>query len=83
MTKEFSIKELKNQTFNKIDSHGLLSEGDKKSMKKFTEWFISLPKEEHQKDIIRLRNDFFEFEKKLNNNVLNERPLIKNKIKPA
>lgn len=83
VTKEFSIKELKNQTFNKIDSHGLLSEGDKKSMKKFTEWFMSLPKEEHQKDIIRLRNDFFEFEKKLNHNVLNEKPLMKNKIKPA
>jgi len=44
---------------------------------------MSLPKEEHQKDIIRLRNDFFEFEKKLNHNVLNEKPLMKNKIKPA
>lgn len=88
--KDSFIQELKNQTFQKIDSHGLLTDGDKTTMKDFITWFLTIPKEEQQKDIINLRNEFVKSDfvlkpvdktpdEDLKNKITNKL----NKIKPA
>jgi hypothetical protein len=88
--KDSLMGELKSQTFQKIASHGLLTEGDKETMKDFITWFLTIPKEDQQKDIISLRNEFVKTEyvlkpvgnspdEELKSKVINK----SNKIKPA
>lgn len=81
-TKEVLVKELMSQTYQRIDSHGLLSENEKDITKKFITWFVEQPNDIKEKDIITLRENF-EKSDTLKNDDIKKQNKVTNKIKPA
>lgn len=81
-TKEVLVKELMSQTYQRIDSHGLLSDNEKDITKKFITWFVAQPNDVKEKDIITLRETFENSEMPQNNDAKKQNK-VTNKIKPA
>lgn len=80
VSKEALVNELMSQTYQKISSHGLLTEGDKVTTKAFVDWFIKQSEADKEKDIIHLRKAFIESQ---NKNEYTKKEENRNKIKPA
>lgn len=66
-TQEINKSEFQNKDFDiikKINNNDLINQEDKKNGIEFLNYFKKLPKESREKDIISLRNDFIEYNRK-------------------